>query len=343
MEDPNAVLSSMSDWTEDAVVAALQAGAEIDGEDLDGTPLIITAVASRYERVVRAMLEKGVDCAVFDPESGLDPFGLALTIEAGALSKLFLEKGLKPDVSRIARLQRFMVIPKYFELVLRAVPRKKKRTRTSEERALDKELSRVISLLMMNEQEKREKAAELLRRGADPDVKTKHKTPLLTFAALLPDPSLFDLALSSGADPDARGSDPGWTTAMCLVRQSRPDALPLLERLFGRGADLEAFDLHGRTALMHAAEESKPELVRYLLSKGARCDGVDGYGRSALAAAVSWQGAGSKDTREAATVQIVETLLAAGADRACRDVDGKTALDVANAEGHRAAGALERA
>ncbi len=92
-----------------------------------------------------------------------------------------------------------------------------------------------------------------------------------------------------------------------------------LEELLDQGADVDAVDEKGRTALMWAAAWGRHDIVQLLLERGAQSDIRDGYGETALI----------KAARRGRT-DIVETLLnIGGADpRAC-DNRGKTAMDKA--------------
>jgi len=59
-----------------------------------------------------------------------------------------------------------------------------------------------------------------------------------------------------------------------------------IERLFAEGADLDARDRHGQTALMLAALHGRGEVARALLERGADPDVTAKYGLSALMLAV---------------------------------------------------------
>jgi hypothetical protein len=103
----------------------------------------------------------------------------------------------------------------------------------------------------------------------------------------------------------------------------RRGALGVIERLAAAGADIDARDSHGQTALMIAAHEGQGDLVRWLVARGAGLDRTAKFGLSALMLAVVRGDA-----------EIVQTLVDAGADLALKGTgapgfDGKTALDLA--------------
>ncbi len=96
-----------------------------------------------------------------------------------------------------------------------------------------------------------------------------------------------------------------------------PPVIPnLMAYLLKRGATVDAKDKQGRTALMIAAQASDPKADLLLLANGANVNARDRYGRTALMWAVA------KGQMNTAGV-----LLAHGADKSARDSKGRTALD----------------
>jgi ankyrin repeat protein len=96
-----------------------------------------------------------------------------------------------------------------------------------------------------------------------------------------------------------------------------------LEAQLDAGADINARDEHGQTALMMAAREGHTAAVRLLVARGADLNHTAKYNLSALMLAVV-------NGRDA----IVGVLVDAGADRSIRGTGapgfaGKTALDIA--------------
>jgi ankyrin repeat protein len=100
-----------------------------------------------------------------------------------------------------------------------------------------------------------------------------------------------------------------------------------LEALAAAGADINALDEHGQTALMNAARDGRTDVVRWLIARGANLDHTAKFHLSALMLAVI-------NGRDA----IVGLLVDAGADRPIRGTGApgfhdKTALDIARAGG----------
>lgn len=107
-------------------------------------------------------------------------------------------------------------------------------------------------------------------------------TPLMrTILQAMPDSQdALDRAvrlLEHGADPDARDAS-GWTALMYAVwRRHFAMAVVLLDR----GADPDARDRNGLTALMRLRLSDRPDFVDLLLARGADPAATDGLGRTA--------------------------------------------------------------
>lgn len=128
-----------------------------------------------------------------------------------------------------------------------------------------------------------------------------------------------------------------------------------VERLLQRGANPQALDDHGRTAIVGAAWRGRSSIVRLLVEHGVLTDVRDAEQRSALLwASINGYSKIADDLldfgaevdirdSEGATpliraawnrkYAVVERLLAAGADTGMRDGEGRTAADRAGAEG----------
>ena len=94
--------------------------------------------------------------------------------------------------------------------------------------------------------------------------------------------------------------------------------LSAIEQLISSGADVNAKDAFGSTALMMASSNGQKAVVEMLISAGADVNERDNGGMTAL-----------HSTAENANVSIAEILISAGADLKIRNKEGMTALDLA--------------
>jgi hypothetical protein len=111
-------------------------------------------------------------------------------------------------------------------------------------------------------------------------------------------------------------------------------AIPELAALLSRGADIDARDAHGQTAVMLAAMAGRADLVEWLAMHGADLDHTAKYGLSAVMLAALHGHTG-----------VVRVLVGAGANLELRGTGapgfaGKTAYDLAVARGDAATAAL---
>ena len=122
------------------------------------------------------------------------------------------------------------------------------------------------------------------------------------------------LAVPAQADP---------RTDSMLVTGARAKLMHVVQKALEDGADVNAGDATGRTALMWAAFQGNRPMAQLLLDRGASIDARDASGRTALIwAVIVDRGA------------MVDVLLGKGADLSIADDDGATAADLAEREGH---------
>ena len=133
-------------------------------------------------------------------------------------------------------------------------------------------------------------------------VKCRSKT---TSSALLSDMSYLDT------------TDNNRRTFLHLAAMNGKDAI-VRDVIASRQVGVDKVDAMGKTALIYAAEQNAPTIMRLLLDTGATVDLTDAWGRTALHFAVRRAG------RKA-----VELLLSAGADVGSEDRKGLTPLKYA--------------
>jgi ankyrin repeat protein len=113
----------------------------------------------------------------------------------------------------------------------------------------------------------------LLEKGADVRIKTAHRTSALMSACMLGHLEVVKLLLNHGADLNEKTTVEERTPLMWAARAGafRKNAgLDITKYLISKGADVDARDKHGNTALMHAASAGDIGVVSLLLAEPCR-------------------------------------------------------------------------
>jgi len=160
----------------------------------------------------------------------------------------------------------------------------------------------------------------LLARSADIEAGDDCGFTPLQVAALDDREVVTDALLRAGAHLESRDLQ-GCTPLFTAAAVSSLKSLKILVRA---GADVNARDIHGEFSTPLIRGVASFEITDVLLRAGASVNEADSTGRTALhaAAAGNW-------------LQSLGLLLACGADRGARTVDGLTPFDYALSSGHR--------
>ncbi|TAL40063.1 MAG: hypothetical protein EPN97_00995 [Alphaproteobacteria bacterium] len=105
----------------------------------------------------------------------------------------------------------------------------------------------------------------------------------------------------------------------CMKDQKLPEGeiIPVINRWFQDGADLNAKDDHGFTALLYAVAWHQSRVIQHLVEKGADVDLRDDADATPLMYAAC------------CNENVTDALLEAGANPELRNSEGKSALDLA--------------
>jgi ankyrin repeat protein len=110
------------------------------------------------------------------------------------------------------------------------------------------------------------RVAELIKAGADVRMANRYGATPMSEAAQRGDTEILRLLLKAGADPESPNAE-GQTALMEVARTGNIEAAKLLLQ---HGAKVDAREQWGgQTALLWAAAQSQPQMVRFLLSKHA--------------------------------------------------------------------------
>ncbi|NND91760.1 MAG: hypothetical protein HKN42_12940 [Granulosicoccus sp.] len=151
--------------------------------------------------------------------------------------------------------------------------------------------------------------------GARINATTVTNGTALMFAVLGNRQSVAHWLFERGADIHVIGSN-GWSAVMIAAAKGH---LAMLRWLVAEGADTQVRDVYRFTAMMRAVENGHLDVASFLLSlPGAQVNARDEYGNTSLHHAVS-----------AVDVQMVELLLAHGADPDLQNRSGHSARDLA--------------
>ena len=166
----------------------------------------------------------------------------------------------------------------------------------------------------------------LLRSGAKVDVRDNRRRTPLMIAVQRGDAALVRVLVEAGADINAQDNI---KDSPFLLAGARGD-VAILKLLIPKGPDYSKVNRYGGSALIPAAERGHVEAVRLLVETGSPVNHINRLGWTALLEAVILGDGG------AAHQQILEILIAGGADVNIPDGDGVSALAHARKRGFAA-------
>ncbi len=279
------------------------------------TPLMHAARQGAADGV-RTLVDHGADLNLQDPD-GTTALVLAIINAHYDVASLLLARGADPNIADITGMNALYALVDMHTLAPmqgRPAPKLVDQTDT---------LALIGQLLAKGANPNAALEQPLLSRHHGPGdaVLDEGSTSLMRAAKSL-DVEVMHLLLEHGASPYAANRD-GLNPLMLAVQGQAPRALGLTPAavsarilaaaalLIERGADVNAFNRGGQTALHLAADRGADEVVRFLAEHGAEPDAKDRDGRTPLdlASAAKKQPANASGGRER-TVALLQQLLA---------------------------------
>ena len=166
-----------------------------------------------------------------------------------------------------------------------------------------------MDIIKASEKGDKNRVAELLAEGADPNKKDGYGMTAQMYASEKGYKEIVDILLAAGANPNEKD----FYNQTALMHASLKGHKEIVETLLAAGADPNIQDNDNETPLSFAT--SHHEIIKILLEKGANPNVTNNTGETPLISA-----AGSNHKK------VVEVLLAGGADPNIQDGHGNTAL-----------------
>ena len=154
---------------------------------------------------------------------------------------------------------------------------------------------------------------QLLKQGADVNVKDKDGWPPLLWVALKGNIDIGKCLIENGADVDAQNKY-GWTPLYWAALRGNID---IAKFLIENGADVNAKDEDGETPLYRASNNGYADIAKLLIENGADVDAQNKNGWTPLHQA-AFRG----------KIDIVKALIENGVDPFIKNKYGETALDL---------------
>ena len=251
---------------------------------MGGMTALLFAARDGHLEAVRALVESGTNIDQVAGGDGSSPMVIAIANGHYTLAKYLLDAGADPNVANIDGLA-----PTYATINMRFAP-----VSWAPNPRTDQEEVDAVQLL-----------AALLDAGADPNARiarrlwfspTSHNRLWINPAGATPfwraaqasDVESMRLLLAAGGDPDPATFDE--TTPLMVAAgigwrgnfsQTAPDSwMKAVHFLMEIGADVNAVDTNGYTALHGAAALGNDEMVEFLVALGARVDAINAAGNS---------------------------------------------------------------
>ena len=188
---------------------------------------------------------------------------------------------------------------------------------------LNEQLFNVVADEKVSDEAKLKKVKYLVRLGADVNARLYGKSVLSKAIEKEAGAEVVEFLREKGAEELVISKEEALELSQGFWNDEGDfKSLEEIKELLKKGADVNAKDKFGRTALMKAAIIGQLDVVKYLVEHGADLEAKDGYGSTALMMSATW-----------GELDVVKCLAEHGADLEAKDGDGRTALIIAAKKG----------
>jgi ankyrin repeat protein len=247
----------------------VKAGAEINATNPNGfSPILLAIINSHYD-VAAFLLDHGADANIAD-ETGRTPLYAAVDMHTLPESNLPWPSELNNQLTSMDLINSLLA----HGANVNAQLKKQQPYRSKVDRGADTMLGTgTTPLLRAAKAGDTEVVQALLAKGADPKLSDRPGiTPLMAAAGL------------GTKEEDTTGR-----------KKTEAEAIASIKLCLDAGADVNAADIQGDTALHGAAQKGYDQVVQFLVEHGAKLDLKDKKGRTALDAANGLMGNGGFD------------------------------------------------
>jgi uncharacterized protein len=261
----------------------VKAGADINATNPNGfSPILLATINSHYD-VAAFLLDQGADANIAD-ETGRTPLYAAVDMHTLPDSNLPWPSELNNRLTSLDLIQALLA----HGANVNAQLKKQQPYRSKVDRGADTMLGTgTTPLLRAAKAGDSEAVKVLLAKGADPKLSTKFGIqPLMAAAGL------------GTKEEDTTGR-----------KKTDEQAIASMKLCLEAGADVNAVDNQGDTALHGAAQKGSDPVVQFLVEHGAKLDIKDKKGRTPLDAAMGLMGNGGFDGTRRDVHESTATLL----------------------------------
>jgi uncharacterized protein len=247
----------------------IKAGAEINAADPNNiTPMLMALINGHYDFAV-FMIDQGADPNIAD-ETGRAPLFAAVDDHTMPESNLPAPREIDNNLTSMDVIKALLA----HGANVNAQLKKQQPYRTKVDRGADSMLTTgTTPILRAAKAGDADAMRVLLAQGADVKLATKFgMTPVMAAAGL------------GTKEEDTTGR-----------KKTEPEAIASIKLCLDAGADVNALDNQGQTALHGAAQKGWDQVVQFLVDRGARLDVKDKKGRTPLDAANGLLGNGGFD------------------------------------------------